>query len=359
MSRKRSSPESANTRYLFCSIAAQSDNLGDIEIRRNLLALFLERGYSLCIFTGSMPRDYIEAFEFPDQDVEFFRGPLDFVLRLLREFFRGCPSLLFAPGPHLLSRSLKSSVKSLLMLVCALALRLRGGRLYSVGRAFRGNAIIPRLVERGIKSLASTYSVRDSSSSYSLQTEVTRIPDLAFKASPTFDAECTKQRVAISLRNDLAVPDECVKSVIQYCINAHLEPIFVTQVKRDDERHRDLSSKFGVKCVLWDDKSHSEQMALVAKVYAESHAVISNRLHALLFGVAESAFPVELSVDSRDKVQSTVQPWLPMLARLDLRSSVDATSYDFLKWGESERDDLNRAANSARLTLERYMCSIE
>ena len=53
------------TNTLHISIAAQSDNLGDVEIRRQLIEQFLQRGYRLVVFAGNMPQTYIDAFHLP------------------------------------------------------------------------------------------------------------------------------------------------------------------------------------------------------------------------------------------------------------------------------------------------------
>jgi hypothetical protein len=56
----------------------------------------------------------------------------------------------------------------------------------------------------------------------------------------------------------------------------------------------------------WDHgRSHREQEALVRGCYAESLAVVSDRIHALIIGLTEGAVPVGFTTGSAEKVSRT------------------------------------------------------
>lgn len=344
-------------RSLFCSVAAQHDNLGDIQIRRTILSYFSNRGYRLYVFIGSMPSEYVAAFEFSGDSI-LIRSKFEFIWTVLKVGRRGEGSLLFAPGPHKLVNSPRGVAKAIGMLIAVIFTRLSGGESFSLGRAFRGRAHVARFSERFISRLSTAYSVRDCVSSRYLGQEAQVIPDLAFSAVQSWAAAEDRPLVAISVRSDSCVDEEALSGLVRMSQEANMEVIFVSQVRRDDEQHRKLAFRFGVESVVWGENTHSEQWKRVLDVYSKAYAVVSNRLHALLFGVAQGAFPVELAVDESDKISSTLEPWLPMPVPIHLgEKSGSLRTPSFLTVSTHDHEMMRAAAAKAQKFLSDYLRS--
>ncbi|WP_455835206.1 polysaccharide pyruvyl transferase family protein [Pseudarthrobacter siccitolerans] len=337
-------------RVVFGSIAAQADNLGDIAIRSVVVHSFVDAGWSATIYVGGMPQSYIEAFGFSSQ-VKLVSNRWHYQWLLSKAVFLRRADFLFAPGPAVLRDSPKAILKSAGLLGVSYAICLTGGRVYSLGRAIRGTGKVARWLEVRRKNLSKAYSVRDDSSAAFLQAPCAFVPDLAFARPVISDIANARPYVSISFRSDRPVHPEMLGNFVRQVREHRLEPLFVTQVQRDDEHHKNLAEYFGAEAVLWEHNTHAEQMSRVVDAYEKSHALLSNRLHGIIFGVSQGAFPVEWSDGKISKIRTTLESVLPYLEGVK-SDAAEASGYRFLTLSERERhlllESYCRAGNRVR-----------
>ncbi|MCP2047857.1 UNVERIFIED_ORG: hypothetical protein J3D58_001929 [Paenarthrobacter nicotinovorans] len=339
-------------RTLHISIAAQSDNLGDIEIRRQLIQQFVKRGYDVAVFAGNMPKSYVEAFNLP-AGTSIVSDPFSFQLAVLGTALRGRADLAYAPGPHILSDSPKPLAKAASVLGLCLFVRLRGGSLSVIGRSLRGSGRLAVLLERALSSIATSYAMRDSASGSVLGRTADFMPDMAFLRNASIgetSSLATRDIVSMSFRSDRKVNIEGLASLVHEVQTRGLKPVLITQVKRDDQIHVDLGKRLGVETVLWGTRTHAEQEEVVEHYYSRSHAVVSNRLHSLLFGVAHEAFPVALHEKNQNKIPTTLTPWVQFDSL-----ALENPDYAFLGRTEVDRKSLADSAKAAGTILDAYI----
>lgn len=296
------------SKIVFGSIAAQHDNLGDIVIRRIFFNAFLEKGNSLVLLTQKMPKPYVESFNLPG-DVRYVSNPIKFQVELIKAALLGRASLVYAPGPHTLSDSPGAVAKAAVMLANAVLIRSTGGVIETAGRALRGRGRITTFLERRLADLMTTYVVRDSASEAVVGRSLHLAPDLAL-ARKNADSSDIRKYVSCSFRSDTPVDVAAFSRLARQFTEAGYEVVMVSQVQRDDDQHEEIAKHLGLRAFLWGSRSHAEQLTLVDEVYAKSYAVISNRLHGLIFGITSGAIPVEYRVGKSDKIRTTLSPWI-------------------------------------------------
>lgn len=341
-------PTQSHRRLMYCSIAAQWDNLGDIAIRQTSIDWLAEAGIPLVVYTGSMPDDYVHAFSLPES-ARLVKSSKSFALSFLGACFRRRAHLLFAPGPFQIRTGRAALLKSLINLGNIVAVHASGGRAVALGRAIRGRSQPSFAVERFALARMDYFVVRDNVSAAVIGRSLTSAPDMAFGQSLEPIAPRERRYVAISLRGDRVVNVELLGELIEEARSASLEPIFVTQVHRDDSQHQRLAAKFGAEVCEWGDRSHSEQLQRVMNVYAASHSVVSDRLHALIFAVRRSALPIGLHHPQSDKLTSTLQGVVP-ITFLESDSTSLSSPFDRDEKGTA-REALDAAVEKARIEL--------
>lgn len=316
-----------NPRTVFLSIAAQADNLGDIAIRQVCVNMVARSGASQVIFVGNMPRTYLEAFDLPG-NVRLERSARRYSLRLVTAVLRGKAHIVFAPGPFG-ANGLARTVKSLGLLGLITMIRGRGGQVVAVGRAIRGNGKIALSVQRATIGAASIFTTRDDVTASIVRRPVVLRPDLALyqeKSPPANGGD----RLAISLRSDKPVSREALQLLVSEAEAMGLRAMFVTQVKRDDERHRVLAEELGAEHVAWDTESHVEQFSRVQAAYRRSRFVVTDRLHAAIFGIRGGAIPIIVQRGEPDKLVSTLGPYLtvPRMGLDAISQKLELTALD-------------------------------
>ncbi len=319
-------------RTVFLSIAAQWDNLGDIEIRHVLVDWLRDAGLPLRVFAGTMPDGYVDAFGLPAEMIE--RSSTAFQRDLWRAVATRRASIVFSPGPQGFG-PLGKLPKTLVNLINVRLVRASGGGAVAVGRSLRGHGALARAIEQMLVNAFDLYVVRDIGSDDALGQPLRRAPDLAFfraPGTPLPDITMPRTQVAFSFRSDRAVDEARVGDAVAFVRARGFSPVFVTQVLRDDARHVTLARRFGADLVEWGDRSHLAQIARLRVCYARTHAVISNRLHGLLMGVGQGAVPVALEDGTANKLPSTIEPWLKLrrmpTAALDLATPAMASLWD-------------------------------
>lgn len=199
------------------------------------------------------------------------------------------------------------------------------------------------------------YSVRDGDSESALGFSVEVLPDLAFAAHPTasntLGPDAGRSFVALSFRADDAPNEKLVEKLVREIRHDGLVPIFVTQVRRDDRRHQEFAKAFDAEVLDWPDaRPHSEQLKRVRKIYRESAFVVSNRLHALIFGIESGAHAVEADTSGRRKIETTLGSLGLLSGTLVMRDPNHHITGDWEQVTRSAADPGHAARYADRLT---------
>jgi len=292
-------------RRVFASIAAQEDNLGDVEIRQVASEMASAGGARLTLYCGDMSPEYVGAFDLPD-GCQVHTSPMGFALTLGWAIARRRAHLMVAPGPFVLPRTMRGHVKAVGLLVLVALVRATGGHVVVAGRALRGTGRVAGAVQRRVVHTASLYVVRDQLSAAAIGTELWTAPDLALAHSAPAGQGSERRLAVLSFRFDSAVDAPWVVELARQLRTCGLEPTFVTQVRRDDEQHHRLAELTSSEVVVWGDRTHREQLARVRHTFDRASIVVSNRLHAVILGLQHGAIPVVALRTQPDKVASTL-----------------------------------------------------
>ena len=309
-------------RNVFFSIAAQADNLGDIEIRRIALD-WLRNGNDsdLRIFVGDMPPAYIDAFGL-SRSARLYDRSFTYQLELIKQVMRRRAHLVFAPGPRHLGRRkgakagiyLMSVLKAAINLTNAAVVRISGGKVIVIGRALRGTDPVLLMFERILVIISSDYRVRDTASSSVLGRPVSKIPDVAFDDVRSDELGTDRTFFVMSFRGDHPASLEILKQAVDEARRLLLEPVLLTQVRSDNDQHQRIATALGCKFYPWTDESHGDQLLVVNDVYSRARVVLSDRLHALIFGIRQGAVPIALVHLGNDKLLPTIDFLAPNIA---------------------------------------------
>lgn len=297
------------SRTVFMSVSAQYDNLGDIVIRDAAVALLSGSGRKFFIYSGVMPEDYLQAFTFPE-GTKLTNSKKEFASGLLRSVFSRHADLVFAPGPLVLRNDAKTVLKSFARLGLTALVRMFGGKVYALGIGWAGRNRFAEPIERLRVRISNRYICRDTASVNLLGNKVELLPDLGFYRFQT-QPDRERRIVAISLRYDKSWPEAFMARLLDSCRSKGLEPVFLTQVARDHTQHERLANSFDARHIGWADgvAGHRNQLTKVNEIYAQSSAVVSDRLHALVLGMNNGARPVALIQGKGQKLRSTLG-WL-------------------------------------------------
>jgi glycosyltransferase involved in cell wall biosynthesis len=337
----------ARDRVVYYSINAQWDNLGDIEIRNTALEWIRKSGSRTVAFVGAMPEGYIDTFDI-DLSVEWERNSVRYQVRLWKSILTRRASIVFAPGPQVFGPRWRSMVKSMVNFANVTGVRLSGGKVLAVGRSLRGRGALAARLESAIVDTFQMFVVRDTRSAEVLGRNLLNAPDLAFEHTGVVAHR--RDLAVISLRGDRAIDSVALGLVVQQLAAQGLTPVLVTQVRRDDDQHKLLAETLGIRALLWDGHSHVEQMRLVRETYAQAQVVVSNRLHALIFGMQSNAVPVAVLDVGSDKLTSTLQPWVTLHHTPANFATLDGEPWSQIDL-ESDSQRLSGDLNSARAAL--------
>ncbi len=342
-----------SVRYLFASISAQPDNLGDVEIRRLALKLLTSKHPKQILYVGAMPQGYLGLFE-RQKDRKFVSSKCSYLAQLLRRIARRRADLLFAPGPVLLELSARTVAKSLVMCTLALAVRLGGGEVVALGRSLRGDSKIAATLERLLCSISTTYTLRDEISARFLTKPVSVLPDLALASTPILD-EGSRNSILLSFRYDRSPDLRLLTGIVQRFRGEGKTIIFASQVRRDDDQHEKLASYFACESLLWGSRNYAEQYLNLLSAYAGADVVFTDRLHVAILSAARGALPYELSSVHTDKIQSTAGIWfdVPVIRNLEDVESI-GTSGDRAKSRLKQFDALTEASRLLAKASESY-----
>jgi hypothetical protein len=244
-----------------------------------------------------------------------------------------------------------------------LAVRASGGAVLAAGRSLRGRGLVARYVEVAVVSVFHLYVVRDTRSATVLVRPLDNAPDLAFENDLGLNQSMFgRSDVVFSLRGDRPVSVDGLRAVIESLKASGLRPLLVTQVKRDDAQHRDLAANLGISAVLWGDHTHAEQLHRVRSAYSEAGAVVSNRLHALIFGIQHDASPIAVLDHASDKLTSTLRPWMTLRTTTPDFAELDGVPWDDVDIIGPEkvvRDEAERARRALEEVRVRFVSLLE
>lgn len=334
---------------VFYSVSAQNDNLGDIAIRLRMLGWIRQSGAEVFVYTGPMSEEYLEAFDL-SSDVTILRSKVDGFKMLLASLFRYRVFLVFPPGPSTFG-GFKNTLRSLGIVAAIFAVSAVGGGAIQVGTSYRNVGRGGRLVHKYMTALLRMCVLRDVNSFAADSSFVA--PDLAFK-SMEIPKPSSRFRLSVSLRNDYNVNVPLMRHCKQLADENGWRLTFVTQVERDGLNHHRLADQLGADLVCWEG-THVEQFNRVKKAYAESVAVLTDRLHALIFSANSGAMPIALVHDGNDKLTSTFDHILD-LAQIKSNSDVFPDSILHRVEAHSENPDDQR---HFLLAAEEQLASVE
>ncbi|MDV7132532.1 polysaccharide pyruvyl transferase family protein [Williamsia muralis] len=282
------------------SISAAEGNLGDIAIRREVIDQLRKIGLRPVIYSGSMGRDYVEAFEFHSAEMITRSGPV-FIRNLLAEIASARrPVVVMAPGPVQVGASLQSALKHMLLFVLLLSVRVTGGKVIIVGRSVDVKRSFALPIERLLAAASNLYVARDSRTRSILGAQTLVFPDYALRQygqSPDSVATSFGQRslMVVSLRHDRILDNDIgvLTALKTRAAQCGYKLVFTAQVREDSAANRRLAELLSVDFVDWPEhRPHSDHEARVLELYSEATVVVSDRLHALLFAVRAGAVPV-------------------------------------------------------------------
>ncbi|PTQ91096.1 polysaccharide pyruvyl transferase family protein [Agitococcus lubricus] len=297
------------------SLAAQEDNLGDIEIRSVLLTWLQASNNELLLYRGTMSDSYINAYPLKGK-YRLFLSYFALQLALLMAFFSG-KRIVFciAPGPQIVSASWRARLRDLLAFINIKIARLSGGRAIIVGRSYRGNPAHARLIQAYARQ-ADILTFRDDISSPVLNGLGEVSPDLGFFAQQ----QGTKDRdlAVLVLREAQFISSDIFSNFVAAARAEGLKPTVVVQVHRDNKLAQELATKYGMDLVDWGQETHHQQTEKVEAIYARTAIIISNRLHGLIMGVRIGAIPFTLTSSKDTKLVPTMRVVMSNCRPIDL-----------------------------------------
>lgn len=279
---------------VYFSVAAQWDNLGDLELRR-ITADWCQRfATPMHVFIGAAPDAYLEGCHIP-ADAILYRDRRRWLARSLV----GAKSLLIvAPGEH--SVVGWPGFAQQLAACGQVLVRSRSGATVRIGRSIGRMSPGPLAIEKKLASWTETYW-RDSQS-LSMIGAGRLAPDVALSRGRQ-QHNRTRNLLVVSARADrIAIWKELMPSIRTLAEEQGLLLTYVTQVGRDDDGHRALAGE-GEEVVAWGNRTHTQQEYRVREAYSGAACVITDRLHSFLFAESESATGIGIDTSASAKLR--------------------------------------------------------
>ena len=288
--------------FVWCS--GQDDNIGDVVLRRRLLAELHAYGPARIFLGEAASPSFIDALCLRPSD-QVFHSAAEWRAAAHRAATDGPVLCVGKPGEMATDmKELRRALRRLLLhrlvirsggIVVQLGIgaRRQPGRLLPLFRlAFHYHQLVrwrdPRSqAEFGLGGVMPDWGFDDFGSTG-------RPPALRVARRPL---------VAISLRGDRPMPGTAwLDGVAAFCRQSSLRPLVVTQVRRDQERGRALAAALDAEILDWNGETHVEQEDRLRDAYARCALVVSDRLHVLIVGFTEGAVPICLLDRAEDKI---------------------------------------------------------
>lgn len=295
---------------VFVWATGQDDNLGDSALRRGYLQALRSRG-RLTVWTGAASLGFVSGLGLEEGDRRTGSYRLWYA-RALSSAVRQRTLVAVNAGEVPVSRMGAVRMLSLVFLILLANVRRGGGIWYGAGVPNplddRRLAVSYRLVAM----LCSEIRVREESS----RAVVGRrelMPDWAFAlGTPVAEWPSSDERplIALVLRGDRSDPSrEWLDWFEKLSVQLNLKPAVVVQVGRDYRRAQDLSALLAPDYFAWFVDDHADHEASVREIYRSSAVIVSDRLHALIFGATEGAVPIGWVESSGGKVRRHFDSW--------------------------------------------------
>jgi hypothetical protein len=283
-------------------VVAQHQNLGDVVIRREMIK-YLSGCGQVHVLGGDSPTDYISALALP-ADRRVYRSRMAWLGCLVWSALVGRALLAYSPGPQSLRDRPREIVGEISRLALTCSMRMLGVSVVRLGRSFEGNGrVMRRIVRLHSRALALSVS-RDSRLELPGPRSIS-LPDLAVAAGSR-ELEFGGTYLSVSLRYDRSVDLPAFAASIQrLAAELDLKPLVVTQVTFDVARNAHLAALLESDHVGAEGNT-SERLESVSRAYRESALVLSDRLHALIFGLTHGAIPWHLETGSGAKLRASL-----------------------------------------------------
>lgn len=333
---------------LFVEVIGQHDNVGDSLLRRGMLDSIRHPKVELHVQVGPLD-DYVTGLGLRDEDV-IYRDRARWVAALGEDRGLGRSSFLANAGEAIAVRGPRYLRPRVLRQL--VSLRRRGGALLHTGVGVRDLETRRWLAKMSALRYFDLVTWRDAPSrDYAGIGEVQ--PDWGFATGPsTIESDSGRDVLAVSVRGDREGPsDEWIAAVRELAGGLGLRIVTFSQVVRDSELAAELGRRLDADdVILWGSTNHAMQEARVRALFRQSTGVISDRVHGLIVGATEGAYPIGLPPRPNPKSQRTLAPVgfpLHVPAIQGLTASID-------QLGES---DLLGAAARATETARRKLSS--
>lgn len=295
---------------VFVWATGQDDNLGDSALRRAYLSALRDLG-SLTVWHGPASPGFIAGLGIMQDDRTTASYQSWFVSAVISAA-RQRTFIAINAGEVPVSRRGAARIVTLIPLILFAQARRGGGVWMGAGIPKPGSGKVLALPYRVLASVCREVGVRDESSTAVVGNQ-TLMPDWAFAlGTEVADWVAPSERPLITavLRGDRGKPsDEWLAWFKKLSSELGLSPAVVVQVRRDYVRAQELSSLFAGDYLAWFVDDHAEHEATVREVYRRSSVVVSDRLHALIFGATEGAVPLGWVESSFGKVRRHFDSW--------------------------------------------------
>ncbi|MCI2956075.1 hypothetical protein MN032_00075 [Agromyces atrinae] len=335
---------------LFLSVIGQDDNIGDSALRRGLISGLRSPDIQLHLYVGGNSSGYVTGLGVSPADVLYTeRSEWLASMRVNRgrgnsSYSSNAGEVSTMTGPRYLGRDQLASL---------LKVRSNGGALVHTGVGIRSPYTSSRIAKWSALRWFDIVTWRDEvSRDYAGVGAVA--PDWGFNTDAggtTDDSVGERSTIVVSLRGDREYPSPewftAVKTII-----AHygVQPVILVQVKRDGERAVEIASELGsaARVVPWESDDHHTQEEVARHVYRDAIAVVSDRLHALILGATEGAYPLGFPPSDPRKLTRTLAP-----ARFEyFEPSVAGLEVEALPTTAQMLDDVIARTRQARAELE-------
>ncbi|WP_425956692.1 polysaccharide pyruvyl transferase family protein [Xylanimonas sp. McL0601] len=290
-------------RLIFVNPAGQRDNLGDSALRRAYLQSLRKMG-TLHVLAGR-DESYATGLGLQEDDrvyterSRWFRGALQAAARGRADF---------ALNAGEVAGERREFWKSWWQVLLSLVVKLRGGSVVMTGVSVRPGTPVAMTHLRRLSRIADVVTWRDRRTMDAVG-RGNAVPDWAFalgSLEPSGVPDIRKT-IAVSMRGDRPRPsDEWIAAVRDFADDKDARLVVVVQVERDAHRSEELARLLDADLLVWPEgMTHEQQEERVRAAYRTCKAVLSDRIHALIFGYTEGAIPVGVSTTSPEKISRT------------------------------------------------------
>lgn len=290
---------------LFVDVTGQMDNIGDSLLRRGMLDSIRHPEIELHIHVGASTPGYLSGLGVQGRDI-LYHTRRDWISALKVDRGRGGTSFLANAGETMRLRGPRHLGPRLQ--VGLLEARRRGGALLHTGVGIRDLTWHPRVARINPLKFFDLVTWRDDRSrAYARIGEVQ--PDWGYATGTLLPAtSAPRHTLAVSVRGDrMSADDAWIRAVRTVAEALDSRIVTFSQVERDGREAEALAERLeAADCVVWESTSHADQEARVRALFRESTGVISDRVHALIVGATEGAYPVGLPPVPNEKSQRTL-----------------------------------------------------